>query len=648
MPEAAPAPTVSTAPTTRKRPRVSPPPAGRPAPPPPAPLSSSASFSIPPPTLAAPMLPHEPIGTLPIHAPEHYLSLAASNPSTASFQLPFHLTSFSYSPERELLLDQQRKDEALSVYRIPPQGCDLNQGFEQATWRDSSVDEGLDALLDTLSEFARTDPNAASVLGKTSLITWRGMITKLMLAVYEADNVSQGRRGDGWEMNAMLVDGCLYLEESAPPTKLAAKSANESSYLLQSYYGYSFEAYSTTPLASSSTFTAPPAFEPPNTNVQWCSVVKTNLGGCRTIVGGEVDCVRPGADKSRILTQDFIELKTNMEIRSQRDEVNFERLKLLKHYVQSFLLGVPTVTVGFRTRQGQLTGLQSFNTLDIPRMVRGKPHAWDPQACLASARELLVSIHRNISTHPSSVAAESAFLSSSPLSSSSGPSTTAESTSLEGPLPAYPVFRISFTPASTALGPAGLTIRELNEHELKEEVLSAKREDKRAGFLLERWVREVRERRKVLKAQEAAAPQQPAPTSQPPPPVARPPPGGRRVPPPPPPPPPASASSVPFEQGDASKGANLFKTRCAQCHTVEAGGVGPALHGVFGRQSGSVESYSYTEANKKAAVHWDENTMFDYLENPKKYIPGTKMAFAGLKKAKDRNDLITWLKDATK
>lgn len=67
----------------------------------------------------------------------------------------------------------------------------------------------------------------------------------------------------------------------------------------------------------------------------------------------------------------------------------------------------------------------------------------------------------------------------------------------------------------------------------------------------------------------------------------------------------------------------------------------------FGRQSGSVESFSYTEANKKAAVHWDENTLFDYLENPKKYIPGTKMAFAGLKKAKDRNDLITWLKEST-
>ncbi|OZJ02392.1 Cytochrome c [Bifiguratus adelaidae] len=103
--------------------------------------------------------------------------------------------------------------------------------------------------------------------------------------------------------------------------------------------------------------------------------------------------------------------------------------------------------------------------------------------------------------------------------------------------------------------------------------------------------------------------------------------------------------------GDATKGAKLFKTRCAQCHTVEAGGpnkVGPNLHGLIGRQSGQVDSFSYTDANKNSGVHWQEDTLFEYLENPKKYIPGTKMAFAGLKKANDRNDLIAYLKESTK
>ncbi|GAA5926765.1 uncharacterized protein JCM15063_000364 [Sporobolomyces koalae] len=560
-----------------------------------------------------------PLAALPIQGPAAYLD---DDPSHSTFQLPTHLTSFSYSPTRELLLNDDRKDESIALYREPRLGSNLNQGFHEAVWRDGTVDEGLDSLLDSLAAYAENDPTGAAdrILGKVAVITWRGMMTKLMLAMYEAESASKGMRADGWEMNAMLIDGCLYLEESSPPSKLAAKAASESASAVHSYYGYSFESFSTTSVPPSrSSHGEEEAFGVPNTNVQWCSVVKTNLAGFRLVLGGEVDCLRPEADLKSITSRDFIELKTNIVIQSQRDEINFERQKLLKHYIQSFLLGVPTITVGFRTREGELAALQTFDTLDIPRLISGKAHAWDASACLASARALLCFLHQTLS---SSIASR--------LVHSASP----------------PVFRVAFSPQPDAMRrQPSVSVREIGQAEFERDVLGGKKAEERTGFLLKRWVDGISER-KERASMEPSTSRVPSPSVPPLDEVSAPsslPPellhdmGGEAV----------LSVLVPYKSGDASKGAGLFKTRCAQCHTVEAGGVGPALHGIFGRQSGSVESYSYTEANKKAAVHWDENTLFDYLENPKKYIPGTKMAFAGLKKEKDRNDLITWLKEST-
>merc|ERR1712110_1250315 len=72
---------------------------------------------------------------------------------------------------------------------------------------------------------------------------------------------------------------------------------------------------------------------------------------------------------------------------------------------------------------------------------------------------------------------------------------------------------------------------------------------------------------------------------------------------------------------------------------------GPNLNGLFGRQSGTVDAFDYSRANKESGITWSEETLMEYLINPKKYIKGTKMAFAGIKKEKERADLVAFLKD---
>jgi len=96
---------------------------------------------------------------------------------------------------------------------------------------------------------------------------------------------------------------------------------------------------------------------------------------------------------------------------------------------------------------------------------------------------------------------------------------------------------------------------------------------------------------------------------------------------------------------DVAAGENSFK-KCLACHAIGEGAknkVGPVLNGIDGRKSGSVEGYSYSDANKNSGITWSEAVFKEYIKDPKAKIPGTKMAFAGIKNEKEINDLWSYI-----
>ena len=104
-----------------------------------------------------------------------------------------------------------------------------------------------------------------------------------------------------------------------------------------------------------------------------------------------------------------------------------------------------------------------------------------------------------------------------------------------------------------------------------------------------------------------------------------------------------------FASTSATEGVKVFK-KCAACHSIAQGGgnkIGPALWGVLGRQAGSISDYKYSKAMVGYGKPWSFEEMNGFLTKPKEWVKGTKMSFAGLKKAKDRAAVILYMNENT-
>jgi RAT1-interacting protein len=208
-------------------------------------------------------------------------------------------------------------------------------------------------------------------------------------------------------MFATLYNSTIYIEEDFPSR--AAERAAESdrpppryqhpdqqSREMMTYWGYKFEKLALIPTLPAKT----PREEIERSQkgmvsnyAQHCSIVSTSFGPHSLILGGEVDGLLASKPSNPDEPVQWVELKTSEELppshqQQHRDVLKFER-KLLKFWAQSFLLGVPKIVVGFRSKAGILRGLQTFNTHEIPGMVRRGTNCWDGNVCINFATAFL-------------------------------------------------------------------------------------------------------------------------------------------------------------------------------------------------------------------------------------------------------------------
>ncbi|KAI3828933.1 hypothetical protein L1987_03045 [Smallanthus sonchifolius] len=196
--------------------------------------------------------------------------------------------------------------------------------------------------------------------------TYRNNLNKIMATAY--------LRNEPWEMGVHKRKGVVYLDVH----KLPERSKSERDRRM-CYWGYCFETLATEDPSRDDG----EGIHHVDANVEYCALTKTKLGAHRILMGAEMDCCDSTDDGRRF----YVELKTSREL-DYRTEERFEREKLLKFWIQSFLAGVPYIVIGYRDDAGRLLRTERLRTKDITHMVKMKNY-WQGGVCLAFADEVL-------------------------------------------------------------------------------------------------------------------------------------------------------------------------------------------------------------------------------------------------------------------
>ncbi|CAA7028230.1 unnamed protein product [Microthlaspi erraticum] len=273
-------------------------------------------------------------------------------------QEPCELASYSRVEGGEVFYDE-RGLRLFKRHVSEDIGADLNQGYDTFVEKIDLGSEGFGDLLGCV--------RAKNIsLDNIHFVTFRNNLNKILGAAYN--------RHEPWEMGVHKRNGTIYLDVH----KLPERPQNDLDRR-RCYWGYCFESLATEDPGRA----YGEEIHHVDSNVEFCSVVKTKLGAHRVLMGAEMDCCDETEEGRRF----YIELKTSREL-DDRTVERFEREKLLKFWIQSFLAGVPYILVGYRDDGGRLVRTERLRTKDIAHRARLKNY-WQGNVCLAFADEVL-------------------------------------------------------------------------------------------------------------------------------------------------------------------------------------------------------------------------------------------------------------------
>ncbi|XP_073025689.1 NAD-capped RNA hydrolase DXO1 [Primulina eburnea] len=275
-----------------------------------------------------------------------------------AFQEPCELACYSRVEGGDVKFD----DRSLRLFKrliTEDIGTDLNDGFDTFIEKQDLGSRGFGDLLACIR-------NKSIPLHNMHFVTYRNNLNKILATAYI--------RHEPWEMGVHKRKGVVYLDVHKLPERPQSELDRR-----RCYWGYCFETLATEdPRRADGD-----GIHHVDSNVEYCSVIKTKLGAHRILMGAEMDCC-DSTDEGRRF---YVELKTSRELDYHTEE-RYEREKLLKFWIQSFLAGVPYIVIGFRDDGGRLVRTERLRTKDITQRVKMKNY-WQGGVCLAFADEVL-------------------------------------------------------------------------------------------------------------------------------------------------------------------------------------------------------------------------------------------------------------------